>query len=147
MAIAKARTSRGSIPYAAAIGLKAADRIELSDQVQQGLPFKSYRNLMRQMDLSSARLADLVQISERTLTRRRKAGRLKPDESERVLRYSRLFTMAVELFDGDPANARAWLSSGNRALRGRSPLEAGKTEIGAREVEHLIVRLEHGVYS
>jgi uncharacterized protein (DUF2384 family) len=35
----------------------------------------------------------------------------------------------------------------NRALGGVSPFEMAKTEVGALEVENLITRIEHGVFS
>ncbi len=34
-----------------------------------------------------------------------------------------------------------------RALDGETPLNHTDTEVGAREVEHFIGRLEHGVYA
>ncbi len=44
-------------------------------------------------------------------------------------------------------DARAWLTSPVRALGGATPLQYASVEPGAREVERLLVRLEHGVYS
>jgi putative toxin-antitoxin system antitoxin component (TIGR02293 family) len=99
------------------------------------------------MNVSNQRLAHLVQISDRTLIRRSREGVLRTDESERLLRIARIYSLAVQLFEGDTSSARSWLSRSNRALRGDSPLEAAKTEEGAREVEYLIKRLEHGVFS
>jgi uncharacterized protein (DUF2384 family) len=32
------------------------------------------------------------------------------------------------------------------ALGGRSPFDMARTEVGAREVERLLVRFEHGVF-
>lgn len=141
------QSTQSTTSYADTIGLDATDRMDLSEQVLQGLPFKSFVRLMKTMELTNRRLAELVQISERTLVRRRKEGRLKSDESERLLRFSRLFGMALDLFDGDRAAAQEWLSSPARALKGKAPLEASKTEVGAREVEDLITRLEHGVFA
>lgn len=141
------RVRDDSISYARTIGIHASDRFELAKKVEKGFPYKSFVELRRQIQLTNQLLADLVQISERTLTRRKKEGRLKPDESERLLRYSRLLDMAIELFEGDRRAAHEWLSRGNRALGGRTPLEASKTEVGAREVENLVVRLEHGVFT
>jgi putative toxin-antitoxin system antitoxin component (TIGR02293 family) len=40
-----------------------------------------------------------------------------------------------------------WLNSPNMALSWRAPLKLAETEQGARLVEDLIGRLEHGVYS
>lgn len=144
---ARDQSAQSTISYADTIGLDATDRMDLSERVLEGLPYKSFVRLMKTMELTNRRLAELVQISERTLVRRRKEGRLKSDESERLLRFSRLFGMAMDLFDGDRAAAQEWLSSPSRALKGMTPLEASKTEVGAREVEDLIVRLEHGVFA
>ncbi len=135
------------ISYAKLIGIKASDRMELSEKVQVGFPVKSFISLTKTMELSNKQLAELVQISSRTLNRRLKEGILKADESERLLRFSRIFTMAKNLFEGDSSSAQNWLRNNNRALGGESPLEASKTEEGSREVENLINRLEHGVFS
>jgi putative toxin-antitoxin system antitoxin component (TIGR02293 family) len=58
-----------------------------------------------------------------------------------------MFERAVELFEGDVAGAVRWLASAKRALGGQAPLTYSRTEVGAREVENLIGRLEHGVFS
>ena len=60
--------------------------------------------------------------------------------------FDRIFTYALDLFEGDQEAAQQWLSTEIQALQGATPLEASKTEEGAREVENLIVRLEHGVF-
>ena len=44
-------------------------------------------------------------------------------------------------------NARQWLTSPQYGLGGAVPLEYAETEVGAREVEDLLGRIEHGVYS
>jgi putative toxin-antitoxin system antitoxin component (TIGR02293 family) len=64
-----------------------------------------------------------------------------------LLRLSLVFEKAVNLFEGDTDAARAWLGRPNKALGGETPLSAVETEIGAREVEDLIGRLEHGVFA
>lgn len=92
-------------------------------------------------------LATMIGIPERTLARRKTAGRLAPGESERLLRIANLFERCVELFDGDVAAAVNWLTTPNQALHQEAPLTAARTEFGAREVEDLIGRLEHGVFS
>ena len=68
-------------------------------------------------------------------------------ESERLLRLALVFEKAVELFEGNADAARDWLKAPNKALAGESPLTIVETEIGAREVEDLIGRLEHGVFT
>jgi len=97
--------------------------------------------------VSLQELAEAIGIPERTLARRRAAGRLAPEESERLLRLSSIFEKSVELFEGDVASAVHWLSAPKRALENQTPLQYARTEVGAREVENLIGRLEHGVFS
>ena len=80
----------------------------------------------------------------RTLSRRR--GRLRPDESDRLFRACRVFEMASALFEGDVSAARDWLQAAQPGLSGTIPLEIISTDVGAREVEDLIGRLEHGVF-
>ena len=92
-------------------------------------------------------LAETIGIPERTLARRRAAGRLAPEESERLLRLSSIFEKAVGLFEGDVSAAVQWLVTPKRTLENQTPLQYMRTEIGAREVENLIGRLEHGVFS
>jgi putative toxin-antitoxin system antitoxin component (TIGR02293 family) len=146
MTTASIHVAREPFGYAKLIGIKASDRLELSDKIQAGFPFSSFVVLTKSMEVTNRELAELVQISTRTLNRRQKEGKLKADESDRLLRFARIFTYAIDLFEGDKETAQSWLSSESKALKGDSPLEASKTEEGAREVENLIVRLEHGVF-
>ena len=85
------------------------------------------------------------EISARRLARRKEAGRLEPDESDRLMRASRVIARAIELFEGDREAARTWLTTHLRALGDHTPLEFAKTDVGAIEVENLIGRLEHGI--
>lgn len=127
--------------------LRGRDTLELVRSVRRGLAYRYFERTKQALGLSAEQVARLVQITPRTLARRREEGRLRPDESDRVLRLARLFDRAVELFEGDREAARSWLRSPKRALANETPLAFAETEVGAREVEHLIGRLEHGVYS
>ncbi len=91
--------------------------------------------------------AEVLFMSERTLQRRKTEGRLHADESDRLLRLSRVFGKAVELFEGDTEAALRWMKKPLPALGLVSPLAMTKTEPGAIEVERLIGRTEHGVFS
>jgi putative toxin-antitoxin system antitoxin component (TIGR02293 family) len=137
----------GPHAYVALLGLRTFDSGELLRTVEKGLSFRALERFQQNLSLSMAQIIQLVQIPLRTLARRRKEGRLQSDESDRLLRASRLFGQALELFEGDTTAARTWLSSPQPALGGNIPLEIAKTDIGAREVESLIGRLEHGVFS
>jgi putative toxin-antitoxin system antitoxin component (TIGR02293 family) len=85
-------------------------------------------------------------IARATLHRRKKTGQLDASESERLIRLARLMARATEVFESEES-ARSWLKRPALALAGESPLGFADTEVGAREVEFLLGRLEHGVLS
>lgn len=128
------------------LGLRAANTGDLIRQLEKGLPFRALGSLEAASGLPPAEIAAVIGIPERTLARRKAAGRLSPDESERLLRVASLFEKAVQLFEGDVAGAVRWLTSPKRALGERTPLVYSRSEVGAREVEALIGRMEHGVF-
>ena len=63
-----------------------------------------------------------------------------------MLRYARLLGQALTVFNHLDA-AKLWLNAPQVGLGGAVPLDYAKTEIGAREVENLLGRIEYGVYS
>lgn len=129
------------------LGVSAPDNLKLAEKVETGLSFESLERVGRITGLSLEKLRIAVRIAPRTLTRRRHEKRLSPEESDRLVSLSRLLSMTYELFEGDSATAMRWFISPSLALGGLSPLEAAATETGAREVENLIGRLEHGVFA
>jgi len=132
--------------YGATIGLKSENRLEVIQNLKKGFPVQAFDKLQRKFDVSANTLAAVINIAPRTLTRRKKEGRFHTDESERLLRVARLFDRANELF-GNLEQVRHWFKSPKRALGGISPLEFADTEPGAQEVEDLLGRLAHGVFS
>ena len=136
----------GAHPYVYLLGLRSYRTPELLEKIGDGLSFAAFKRLQRHMGLPSQELARIVQIHERTLARRRQAGRLEPDESDRLVRVSRIFAMALQLHEGDYPAAREWLAGEQVGLGGSRPLDLAGSEVGAREVEALIGRLEHGVF-
>lgn len=133
--------------YLLLLGLPQLPKLKLIQEVERGFSFKILIRFQRNVDLPMKEIADWVQIPQTTLNRRREQGRLQPAESDRVLRASRVFGKALELFEGDRDATRRWLGKPQRALGGAIPMELAKTDLGAREVEDLVGRLEHGVFS
>lgn len=141
------RTSRGPNVHAALLGLRTFDTPTLQKKIEKGFAFVAVLKVLRLMALPMQALADILLIPPRTLQRRKVTGRLEPDESDRLLRLVRVYGKAIELFEGDNRGALEWLHSSITALGGSTPLSMLKTEPGAQEVERLIARLEHGVFS
>jgi putative toxin-antitoxin system antitoxin component (TIGR02293 family) len=125
---------------------KAKHPHELIRQIQKGLPFSKLKALQNNIDLPLEQLAGKLSISRSTLQRRKIDGRLSPDESDKILRFARLLDHATNVF-GDIEKARAWLKFPQYGLGGAVPLDYAKTEIGAREVDNLLGRIDYDVYS
>ena len=125
---------------------KAMHPTELIHRIQEGLPFSELVALQKRIDLPLEQLAAKLSISRSTLQRRKNAGRLSSDESDKVLRFARLLEHATDVF-GDADKARAWLKHPQYGLGGAVPLDYAETEIGAREVDNLLGRIDYGVYS
>lgn len=130
------------------LGVRARKASELIERVESGLPYSALETFGRTSGLTLMQVRAGIGMSERTWARRRKESReLTSEESDRLVRVSRVFSLAVDLFEGDKEAAHSWFLAPNRGLGEISPLAMVRTEIGAREVENLIGRLEHGVFS
>lgn len=115
--------------------------------VADGFAYDAIDRLRAVIGLTLEEVSACVAVPMRTLARRKSEGRLDRHESDRVLRAARLFKATLALFDGDGDAARAWFHAPHRALGDQSPLMLASTDVGTREVEALIGRLEHGVSS
>src|SRR6202011_5320744 len=93
--------------------------------------------------LTLAELATTLDLSPRSLQRRRQQGRLARYESDRLYRLARLIALAKR-YIGDDKTAGRWLKRPNRALGGSDPLSLIDTELGAREVENVLGRIAYG---
>ena len=123
------------------------DNHAMAQRVEEGLPVAEVVQFAKHAGFTNDELARLIQIPPRTYARRVAArGRLKVTEGERAVRLIRLFERAKQVF-GTDENTRGWFNAQILALGGKTPLEFAQTEPGAREVENLIGRIEHGVFS
>ena len=116
------------------------------EKMQAGLSFRAVTNLQKALDLPLATMATVLRMSRATLHRRKIQGKIDQDESERLMRYQRLLKKAEDVF-GDADSARTWMTTKQPGLGKAVPLDFARTEIGAREVENLLGRIEYGVYS
>ena len=131
--------------YILLLGLRLSNPLKIIKRVEEGLSFHALERFQRNTRIPTSDLARVVDIKLRTLRRRKEEGRLESDESDRLLRVSRVFAKAVELFEGDAEGARRWFYTPAKALGGERPIAFARTDLGTREVEALIDRLEQGV--
>ena len=136
-----------ALMYVLLLGFKMLDVANLLDRVNQGLRFDSYETLKGNLGISSERMLEVLDIPRRTLLRRKMEGRFSPAESDRLVRLSRVFAKALVLFEGDRDATLEWLEAPRPALGNVTPFSLIASEVGGREVEALIDRLEYGVFS
>jgi putative toxin-antitoxin system antitoxin component (TIGR02293 family) len=132
------------LPYTEA---ELNDHAKMAVLVTKGIDIRTLFRLGKELGLSGQETADLLSISKSTLLRRRNAKELlRQEESERVLRFLRLYTKALAVFKTKEA-AVQWFSTELRALGDKTPMEFAKTEPGARLVEDILGRILEGVFS
>jgi putative toxin-antitoxin system antitoxin component (TIGR02293 family) len=84
-------------------------------------------------------------VPKRTLARRLSDGEpLTVEETDKAVRLARVDRLAAAVF-GDVARAHRWLRKPKKALRGETPLAYLATEAGARVVEDMLHRIDHGI--
>ncbi len=132
--------------HGASIGLQPQNSAKLIATIKEGLSVKAFDRLRNNLDISEKALAKNLNIAISTLARRKNTGRMTFAESERIYRIARLYDRAVEVF-GDKKMGRKWLKESAWALGGVSPLEFAETELGAQEVDDLLGRIEHGIFT
>ena len=127
-----------------ALGVSSGAPVSYSALVRGGLPHRALLAVTNELLFSLQDIQANLKLSRRTLLRR-KAGRLTPTESERLLRLARIAAHAVHVF-GDRETALRWLTRSNRALEGDIPVSLLDTEPGGEEVRELLDQIRYGVY-
>jgi putative toxin-antitoxin system antitoxin component (TIGR02293 family) len=129
-----------------AFGSQVESDLDLVEAIRRGLPMRVVDAALASGLIDQTELFELV-VPRRTLTHRReKRQGLTPDQSDRLLRVVRVVLRAEEAL-ADREKAHRWLRKPNRALAGHRPIDLLASDVGARMVERVLGRLEHGVYS
>jgi len=124
--------------------LREQDTAYMVGKVRDGLSFDEFHALQEMLGVTEEKMGALLGMSRATLHRRKKTGHLDRTESDRLVRYARILNCVTTFFQSHQAAAK-WLKSPAVAFDGETPLDYADTEIGAREVEALVWRIENGV--
>jgi putative toxin-antitoxin system antitoxin component (TIGR02293 family) len=126
-----------------ALGRAFKTDTDLQTAIREGFPQSVVQKVMHAAGLTLKELASTLDLSARSLQRRRREGRLARYESDRLYRLARIIALAKHYL-GDGPKATRWLKRPNRALGGSTPLESIDTELGARTVENILGRIAYG---
>lgn len=117
---------------------------ERLQQIKVGFSADLIRALRLAFDLQDRQLEILLNASQSTLDRRRRAQKnLDPVASERVDRIVTLSHLAEAVFE-TPVIAAQWMATPNKAIGGTAPIMLCETEIGAKQVRRNLQALEWG---
>lgn len=141
-AAARHELPAGSHGYVSLLGLRTFELPDLLRSIEGGLAYRAFEQFVEHTGLGEERAAEFADIPRRTLTERRDEGRFTRAESDRLVRAARIFGAALTLFQGDQATATAWLLSAQPSLNGSAPVDLGRTDLGAREVERALAHLK-----
>ena len=129
------------------LGARPKSAREWHTVIAKGVPVRSAEALKEWLQVSYGLLAQLLGVSGKTLSRTRKAGaNLNAVASDRLFRVARVTALARQVFESDEA-AVSWLCRAQFGLGGQIPVDLLTTSAGTEEVERLLLRIEHGVYS
>ena len=115
----------------------------IANAVDHGLPKRTLARVVERAGFQGpARVLLMGRIVPAATFKRRK--RLKPAESEKIERLARVIALAEMLWD-NRGEAQRFLNTPHAELGRRRPIEAGLTELGARQVEDVVMRALHGL--
>jgi putative toxin-antitoxin system antitoxin component (TIGR02293 family) len=96
--------------------------------------------------LPHAHLAEILEVSPKTLTRWIKTGeRLSPQQTDRMARLETLFKHGEHVL-GSRESVQRWLHAKVLYLDGKRPIELLKTESGREQVDEALGVIEWGMF-
>ena len=112
---------------------------DLRRLVEAGLPVEALTRVVARVAEPGLRYGI---VPRATLHRRR--VRLSVEESERLERLARITALAEDVWEDDD-RAHEFLRSAQPQLGGERPVDLARTDLGARQVEDLLLKLEFGL--
>lgn len=129
-----------------AAGVTVPPGLARIQRIAKGVPARSFDDFVAVSGATSEHISNAIHMSVRSVQRRKKDNEPLPaPASERLVRLAELYARAEEVI-GDADLAKQWMQTPRSVFDGKTPLELASSELGAREVEDLLGRLEHGVF-
>ncbi|CAN5281197.1 DUF2384 domain-containing protein [soil metagenome] len=127
----------------ATLGETVSSLADLRRAVERGLPIESLDHVSEALANGELRVLEIKYgVVPRTTLRRR--TRLSPEEGARTERLARLAAIAEYVWE-DAELAREFLTHAQPQLGGERPIDLAHTDLGAREVETLLMKIEHAL--
>ncbi|WP_256829751.1 antitoxin Xre-like helix-turn-helix domain-containing protein [Pseudomonas sp. Pse1] len=115
--------------------------------IRAGFPFCILERVGHEFQLTPKQLRERLAIPASTLRRRRQSGRFTPGESDQLFQLVVVLTRVYALFEGDVAQAQAWMGKPMHGLGGRCANNLLGTQVERQALLTLVGQIEHGVLS
>jgi len=119
-------------------------RLELVEEIREGFGFAQVAALAKEAGVAAQELIEFGIIPRRTFTHSKRNQRFTPTQSARLARFFRIQQKAKGTFES-AEKAMQWLKRPTRPLQDHAPVSLLDTEEGARLVEDLLTRIDHGI--
>jgi putative toxin-antitoxin system antitoxin component (TIGR02293 family) len=125
---------------------KTGGGLDVAKHIERGLSPNAIEKVKTAYGLNDTEISSLLGVSTKTISRTRTAHakRLSLVVGDRLFRLAKMFAFATQVLEDRDA-AREWLRSPQFGLNNAIPLDLMNTEVGAKEVEDLLGRIEYGV--
>lgn len=135
---------RGMAALSKLLHVSVLSQLDLVELSEKGIQISQFQSLLDQ-GFNKNELKWVIQ--PRTLSHREsKNERLTKDESDKFLRIAKITTLAEEVFD-NVEKAMRWLHKPKQSLRGKTPLETVRSEVGGRIVEEMLLKIDSGHFT
>lgn len=119
-------------------------REEVRQVVEEGLPVEAVRQLQQELArMGVARPSAYVESIASRASRSRRP-KLTPEEGEKLVRVASILVRALAVWE-DEDGASDFLTAPHPELNGAAPIDRALSEIGARQVEDLLLKLDLGM--
>ena len=125
------------------LGRRVANLDDLRHLVEEGLPVAALDRVVVRVTRDDRSAAELkYRLVPKTTLRRR--VRLDPEESQRLERLARMTVLAEQVWES-PDLAHEFLTSMQHQLDGERPVDLARSDIGTRQVETLLMKIEYAL--
>ena len=112
----------------------------------KGIPKLSVINLAELLDVPMKDMAVLLNVSYKTLGRKKKTDILDSISSSLSIEIANTIAKGFSVFE-DADKFNRWLHKENRALKGQKPFDMLSNPTGIKLVNQILGRIEEGVYT
>ncbi|MDC7127217.1 MAG: DUF2384 domain-containing protein [Spirochaetales bacterium] len=128
------------------IGHKIATEMDLFEISKEGLPKSALLSFSQSVDMSVKSLTGILNITERTLQRKKDLDLLNENVSEHILQLAEVYSRGKEVL-GNLDDFKIWADTPNKALGDKRPFDLLSSRYGVQMVLDELGRIEYGIIS